>query len=201
MVLLLFYHLNSLFEKRLVFLQFRTGRKINMVHFGVFIANRDNKTANQIFVNLSGNLNITTSNNSGNSGGNFFFLGFAQSSSGSDGDWGETGFSLNNSGVNLTNFADQSKSVVFSQNIEEVDNQWAEFEFGGDIVDDGEFFAGFNEWTGEKVGDFVVFKSTLESSNIFADLLLGVFSVGSTVESLGVVTSDSKAWDWSGVFN
>merc|ERR1711887_281430 len=170
--------LNSLFEKSLVFLQFRTGRKINMVHFGVFIANRDNETANEIFFDLSGNLNVTASNNSCDSGGNFFFLGFAQSRSSSDGDWGESGFSLDNSGMNITNFRNQTESVVFSQNIKKIDDQWAEFELGGNIIDDGKFCLGFNKWTGEEVGDFVVLKSTLESSNIFTDLLLGIFSVG-----------------------
>ena len=175
-----------MFEKSLVFLQFRTGRKINMVHFGVFIANRDNKTTNEIFIDLGSNLNITASNDGGNSCGNFLFLGFAQSSSRSDGNWSETGFGLNDSGVNFTNFSDQTESMVFGQNIKKIDDQWAEFEFGSNIVDDGKFFAGFNKWTGEKIGDFVVLKSTLESGNIFADLLLGVFSVGGTVKSLGI---------------
>ena len=91
--------LDSLSEKTLVLLQFGAGRKIDVVHFGVFVANGDNETANEFGINCGFDVNVTGANDGGNGGGDLFLLGFAQSGGGGDFHWGETGFGLHDSAV------------------------------------------------------------------------------------------------------
>ena len=72
-----------------------------MVHFGVFVTNGDNETANQVFVDSGFDLDVTASDNSANSGGDLFFLSFGEGGGGGDFDWGESGFGLDDSGIEI----------------------------------------------------------------------------------------------------
>jgi len=186
----------------LVLLQFGAGGKIDVVHFGVFVADGNNKTANEFGINSGFDVNVTGANNSGNGFSDLFLLGFAQSGSGGDGDWGETGFGLHDSAVDGGDFSNFSESMVFGQKIQKVDNQWAQVEFGGDIVDNTHFGVFLDESGGQKSGDFVGLDSLSEVGEIGGDSILGVLFAGGSVDGLGVVTGDSKAWDnWEGTGN